>query len=119
MTLAQSATPTVQPHEYGDYDDAESDYTSSDNSIRKPLHGFGSPSAPIHDNGSPSPKRARGGLCRNSITVRSRRRQSLDEVEEEVKEGLLANAHPRRKAGLKRSWYIYCMFGGLGCLNIL
>lgn len=119
MSATLSTSPTVQAHEYSDDDDVESDYTSSANFIRKPLRDFDSPSTPIYDTSSPSPKRGIGKFCRSSIAVRSRRMQSMDDVEQEVKEGLLADTHPMRKAGMKRSWYIYCMFGGLGCLNIL
>lgn len=109
---------TVHTREYSDYDDNASDYTSDDGSVRKPLRDFGTPSTLVDDGCSPEPERAGRNIWGNPIAVRSRRKQSLDDVQEEVTEGLLAESQPRRKASMKRPWYIYCTFGGLGLLTL-
>ena len=118
MSATKAAVVTVQSREYSDYDDALSEYSTGADPSKQPLHDFGSPSTLIGENASPNTRAAMGKFWRHSIAARSRRKQSLDDVEEEVKEGLLGNPSPRRKSKQTRPWYICCVFGGLGCLTL-
>lgn len=118
MSVTKAAIVSVQSREYDDYDDAGSEYSSgADTSRQQPLGDFGSPATLVEDNVSPRSRRTMKGFWRESIGGHSRRTQSVDDVEDEVKQGLLASSQSRRKAK-KRPWYIYCMFGGLGCLTL-
>jgi hypothetical protein len=118
MSAIKAAVLTVQSREYSDYDDASSEYSTGANPSKQPLHDFSSPSTLIDENASPNTRIAMGKFWRHSIAARSRRKQSMDDVEEEVKEGLLGDSRPRRKSRKTKPWYICCIFSGLGCLTL-
>lgn len=117
MSVSKASVVTVS-REYADYDDSSSEYSTGADPSRQPLHDFGSPTTLVCDshNTSPSSRGPMGKFWKRSIAARSRRKQSMDDVEDEVKEGLLGGA--RKKSTKTRPWYIYCMFGGLGCLTL-
>lgn len=121
MSVAKAAVVTVQSRAYTDYEESRSssEYSTGADPSRQPLHDFGSSSTPSGDNAS-SPK-FRGAIkkfWKRSIAVHSRRKESMDDVEQEVKEGLLGGSNSTKKSTKTRPWYIYCMFGGLGCLTL-
>jgi hypothetical protein len=120
MTESKTTIVTVQSREYIDYDDAASEYSTGADPSRLPLNDYGSPSTSTltGENASPKSRRTLKKFWKDSIAVRTRRKLSIDDVEEEVKQGLLGDSIPRRKSSKNRPWYIYCMFGGLGCLTL-
>ena len=115
----EPASPSPNP----DDDDAISDYSSSVGSLRKPLQQF----TPFTiDDGLPRRQRRRRWW--ESMVVRSRRHHSTtgmgqykDEVGEESTEGLLSPVSPQsiRISRRTRSWYNYCIFGGISGLTIM
>lgn len=118
MSSTKAAIVAVQTREY-DYDDTSSEYSSGADPSRQPLHDFGSPTTLVGEHLHLSPKsRTMGKLWKNSISMRARRKQSMDDVEQEVTDGLLGAAGSRRKSAKSRPWYIYCLFGGFGCLTL-
>jgi hypothetical protein len=126
MSEAKAAVATVQSRDYADYEDVSSEYSTGADSPRQALNGFGSPGTPIGGRASPKSRSAMKNFWRKSIgksigksiAVRARRKLSMGDVEEEVTQGLLGDSTPRRrKASKTRPWYIYYVFGGLGCLS--
>lgn len=118
MSEAKTAVVTVRSREYTDFDDAASEYSTGVDPYRHPLNDYGSPATPIGDNASPKSRRTLKSFWEDLIAIRARRKQSMDDVEEEVQQGLLVGSTPRRKSSKSRPWYIHCMFGGLGCMTL-
>lgn len=118
MTGTKTAVVTVQSRDYTDFDDAASEYSTGANPSRRSPSDYGSPSTLVSDNASPKSRRTLKKLWKDSIAIRARRKQSMDDVEDEVTQGLLGDSASRKKSSKSRPWYIYCMFGGLGCLTL-
>jgi hypothetical protein len=96
-----------------EYDDAISDYSSSGESLRKPLQPFDT----ALENGGPLRPRRRNWW---NMVVRARRRNEADESKEGVTEGLLADIYTKRRSSRRvRNWYNYCVFGGISGLSVM
>jgi hypothetical protein len=100
------------------YDDNISDEDSAEGSLRKPLEEFDIDSTLIEDGLSSRPSRSRRKRWWERMVIRARRKHSLDGLRE-VTEGLLAGSNPRRRIEGKRTWYNYCIFGGISGLTVL
>jgi len=106
------STPPSDGH--GD-DDAISYISASTDTLRKPLQPFDD--SHLEDAMSRRPRRKSWW---DTMAVRARRRIDLGEYSGEATEGLLGDSQassvrPKRK----RTWYNYCIFGGISGLCIL
>ena len=100
------------------YDDSICDDDSAEGSPRKPLEEFDTDSTLIEDGLSSRPSRSRRKRWWERMVIRARRKHSLDGLRE-VTEGLLAGSNSRRRVERKRTWYNYCIFGGISGLTVL
>jgi hypothetical protein len=106
-----------------DYDDAMSDYSSSGESQRKPIHTFET-SAALED-ALPRRKSKRRSWW-SSMVIRARRKNEMDDNKDGqsegllAPEGLLAESYLRRiTISRRRTWYNYCIFGGISGLSVM
>lgn len=100
---------------HADFDDAMSEYSSSGESVQKPLQPFDT----LLENGLPLRPRRRTWW---EMVVRSRRRCEMEGLKEDATEGLLALPDvytKRRTARRLRGLYNYCIFGGISGLSIM
>jgi hypothetical protein len=112
--LDDSESPALLLAQPADYDEAMSDYSSSAESLRKPLQPF---DTPLEDALPMRPARRSWWAL---MTVRARRKRGADESKEGADEGLLADIYTRRRISRRtRTWYNYCLFGGISGLTIM
>lgn len=117
-----------EQHANGHYADAPDD-AMSDYSTRKPLNTFDTLEEDdgFLEDGLSIPRRrrrsSRGSRRRTSwwrnMVVRARRKISMDDLKNGLDEALLQDSFASRRTRRKRTWYNYCIFGGISGLTIL
>lgn len=116
---ASAPTPPAPVAADYDDDDALSDYSSSGESLRKPSNTFDVSAEDV------SPRYLKRRSWWSSMVVRARRKNDMEESKEGSAEGLLASEgllpelYARRISRRRRSFYNYCIFGGISGLSVM
>jgi hypothetical protein len=102
-------------------DDADDECSSVTESVRKPLNAF---DTEVEDYDLEDGFDNRGRRTRRSwwqtILMRARRKISLDDLKNGLDQALLQDSLSlNRRQRRKRTWYNYCIFGGISGLTIL
>jgi hypothetical protein len=112
-------------------DDAMSDDSEEAGSLRKPLNSFDTQEEDDDfledglDIRSRRSSQSRGSRRRRTswwqtMVMRARRKISMDDLKNGLDEALLQDSFATsRRSRRKRTWYNYCIFGGISGLTIL
>jgi thioesterase domain-containing protein len=130
--MAESEVPDQHTNAHADRyaDDAMSDYSESTGSVRKPLNTFDIQEEDdefLEDGfdircrrSSQSRRSRRRTSWWQNMIVRARRKISMDDLKNGLDEALLQDSFAMtRRSRRKRTWYNYCIFGGISGLTIL
>jgi hypothetical protein len=101
----------------------DADNDSSAESVGKPLSTFDTQDDSDLEDGpsrSFSSRRSRSSSWWHTMVLRARRKISLDDLKNGLDQALLQDSFSAsRRARRKRTWYNYCIFGGISGLTIL